>query len=77
MYSLFEYICYIPFSNNMYNILLSYYKYLYWKLANIIPIFKKGDHSLPSNYRQISLLPSTLIIFEKNIIALSIILFKI
>ena len=36
-----------------------------WKLANIIPIFKKGDHSLPSNYRPISLLPSTLIIFEK------------
>ena len=36
-----------------------------WKLANIIPIFKKGDHSLPSNYCLISLLPSTLIIFEK------------
>ena len=36
-----------------------------WKLANIIPIFKKGDHSLPSNYRPISLLPYTLIIFEK------------
>ena len=36
-----------------------------WKLANIIPIFKKGNHSLPSNYRPISLLPSTLIIFEK------------
>ena len=38
-----------------------------WKLANIIPIFKKGDHSLPSDYRPISLLPSTLIIFEKII----------
>ena len=36
-----------------------------WKLANIIPIFKKGEHSLPSNYRPISLFPSTLIIFEK------------
>ena len=36
-----------------------------WKLANIIPILKKGDNSLPSNYRPISLLPSTLIIFEK------------
>ena len=35
------------------------------ELVNIIPLFKKGDHLLPSNYRLISLLPSILIIFEK------------
>ena len=27
-----------------------------WKLANVIPIFKKGDKSEPSNYRPVALL---------------------
>ena len=27
-----------------------------WKIANIIPIFLKGDKSLPSNYRPVALL---------------------
>ena len=27
-----------------------------WKLANVIPIFKKGDKSQPCNYRTVALL---------------------
>ena len=27
-----------------------------WKLANVIPIFKKGDKSQPCNYRLVALL---------------------
>ena len=27
-----------------------------WKFANVIPIFKKGDKSQPSNYRPVALL---------------------
>ena len=38
-----------------------------WKLANVIPIFKKGDKQLIKNYRPISLLPICGKIFE-NII---------
>ena len=38
-----------------------------WKLANVTPIFKKGDKQLIQNYRLISLLPICGKIFEKNV----------
>ena len=38
-----------------------------WKLANVIPIFKKGDKQSINNYRPISLLPICGKIFEKII----------
>ena len=38
-----------------------------WKLANVTPIFKKGDRQLIKNYRPISLLPICGKAFEKII----------
>ena len=38
-----------------------------WKLANVNPIFKKGDKQLIKNYRPISILPICGKIFEKII----------
>ena len=38
-----------------------------WKTANVIPIFKKGNRKLPSNYRPISLTSVTCKIFESLI----------
>ena len=36
-----------------------------WKLANVVPVFKKGDKTLSSNYRPISLLSCIGKVFEK------------
>ena len=36
-----------------------------WKLPNVLPIFKKDDHQLKTNYRPVSLLPCLSEIFEK------------
>ena len=49
------------------NILLSSIHPDMWKLANVIPIFKKGDKQLIKNYRPISLLPICGKSFEKII----------
>ena len=38
-----------------------------WKLANVTPVFKKGDKQSHKNYRPISLLPICGKIFEKII----------
>ena len=38
---------------------------LIWKKSNITALYKKGDSTLPSNYRPISILSSTLILYEQ------------
>ena len=35
------------------------------KMARVVPIFKKGDKSIPGNYRPISILPIISKLFEK------------
>ena len=36
-----------------------------WKIAYVIPLFKSGDKSLPSNYRPVSLLSCVSKLLEK------------
>jgi hypothetical protein len=54
------------FVSNLYNLCLSEGTYPdMFKIARIVPIFKKGDKSLMNNYRPISILPVLNKIFEK------------
>jgi len=39
-----------------------------WKLANVVPVFKKGSKQYVSNYRPIFILPNFSKIFEKAIL---------
>ena len=57
-----------------YNLTIIFNKYIQlgkypeaMKLAKVIPIYKKGEHSLPNNYRPISLLSTFNKLFEKLI----------
>ena len=38
-----------------------------WKKANVVPVYKKGDHQCLKNYRSVSLLPMFSKIFERLI----------
>ena len=57
----------LPLHITFINILLTSIYHDMWKLANVTPIFKKGDKQLINNYRPISLLPICGKIFEKMI----------
>ena len=57
----------LPLKITFQNILVSSISPDMWKLANVIPIFKKGDKQLIKNYRPISFLPICGKIFEKII----------
>ena len=39
-----------------------------WKLADITPVFKKGDASIASNYRPISIIPAMCRLFERILV---------
>ena len=67
MLILCDYSVVLPLKIIFENILLSSLYPDMWKLANVIPIFKKGDKQSIKNYRPISLLPICGKMFEKII----------
>ena len=65
MIKLFAYGIYYSFTR-LINISLSLDQYpKQWKFANVLPIIKKDEHNIKSNYRPVSLLPSLSKICEK------------
>ena len=60
-------LCDMPFKIIFDNILLTSLYPDMWKLANMTPIFKKGDKQSTKNYRSLSLLPICVKMFEKII----------
>jgi hypothetical protein len=47
-----------------------------WKLAHVIPLFKAGDKSFPSNYRPVSLLSCVSKLLEKIVLNISLIIYR-
>jgi sarcosine oxidase/L-pipecolate oxidase len=47
-----------------------------WKLSHVIPLFKVGDKSFPSNYRPVSLLSCVSKLLEKIVLNISLIIYR-
>jgi sarcosine oxidase/L-pipecolate oxidase len=47
-----------------------------WKLSHVIPLFKAGDKSFPSNYRPVSLLSCVSKLLEKIVLNISLIIYR-
>ena len=60
-------LSFVPIMALIFNAILSTCKWsVAWKTSVILPLFKKGNVEEHSNYRPLSLIPTTSKIFEKN-----------